>query len=64
MVTKISSEQYGVGGFLCDSASDVSNLPTKTGVGSVALCVDDGKIYILNGSREWVEFGAGGDSNA
>ena len=64
MITKIESGQYGTGTFLVDTISEVSELPTKTGVGSAAWCLEDGKIYVLNGSREWVEPGAGGEDNA
>ena len=62
MITKIASGEYGTAVYLIDTAAEVSNLSNyKGGIGSAALCVEDGKVYMLNGSKEWVEFG--GDSN-
>lgn len=64
MITKIGSGQYGTATYLVDTPSEVANLPTKDGVGSAAISVQDGKIYMLNGEKVWVEYGEGGDSNA
>ena len=61
MITKIGSEQYGVATYLVDSTDEIANLPTKDGVGSAAIVPGTGAVYMLNGSREWVEFG--GDEN-
>lgn len=62
MYTKIGSGQYGVATYLVDSVSDIATLPTTDGIGSAALIPETGTIYMLNNSKQWVEFG--GDSDA
>lgn len=49
---------YGIKEYLIDSKEDLKDLPTKTiRIGSTALIIPDGILYILNGHHEWVEFG-------
>lgn len=43
--------------FIADAESDVASLPTCC-AGSSALVSDSGKVYIVNASGKWVEFGA------
>ena len=62
--------------FFMDDDNDVSNLPTSSsrgtqtpdtsvndivGIGSSALSIDSGKVYILNSEDSWVEKGSGGN---
>ena len=44
--------------FICDTEADVAKLP-KCCAGSSALISNSGKVYIVNASGAWVEFGAG-----
>ncbi len=54
---------YGIKEFIVDSAEEVQNLPTKKiGVGSTAIVISDGSIYIFNGSHKWVLFSHVGGS--
>lgn len=52
---------YGIKEFLLDSEDDVKNLPVdpKVHVGSTALIIPTGTLYMLNGSRQWIEVGGG-----
>lgn len=49
--------------FLCDTSSDVANLPTETSkgtvgdycsAGSIAIIAEDKSLVILNNQGEWV----------
>lgn len=43
---------------VCDFVSDLAYLPTSKSdiaIGSRCLCMEDGKTYVLNNAREWVE---------
>jgi hypothetical protein len=56
---------YGIKEFILDSEDDVKDLPThkKVHVGSTALVIPTGTLYMLNGSHEWVEVGGKGVVN-
>ena len=43
--------------FICDTDADVENLP-ECPSGSSALVAASGKVYVVNASGKWVEFGA------
>lgn len=45
--------------FICDTDDDVANLP-ECCAGSAALVSASGKVWIVNASGEWVEFGGEG----
>lgn len=45
--------------FICDTDDDVKDLPQCVS-GSTALVPSSGKVYIVNASGHWVEFGAEG----
>lgn len=42
--------------YICDTDADIENLP-KSCVGSTAMVVESGKIYMVNASGEWKPFG-------
>lgn len=49
---------YGIKEYLIDSKEDLKDLPTKKiKIGSTAVMIPDGILYILNSNYEWVEFG-------
>ena len=59
---------YGIRKFVLDSQSDLGDLPIDIPVGCTAFIISNGKHYILNNEKEWVEFsgneggsGGGGD---
>lgn len=49
---------YGIKEFVLDTKEDLQNLPTNIKAGSSALIISTGAVYMLNGSKEWVEIGA------
>lgn len=51
---------YGIKEFLLDSQEDVKNLPIeKVHVGSIALVISSGELYVFNGNKEWTMVGGG-----
>ena len=50
---------YIVKGFIVDADEDFENLP-KCDPSSVALNPHNGKVYVVDASGNWGEFGAGG----
>lgn len=42
--------------YICDTEADIADLP-KSCVGSTALVVESGRIYMVNASGEWKPFG-------
>ena len=54
---------HGVGNYnhdtyMLDTDADVASLP-ENNPGSSAISAASGKVYIVNASGEWVEFGGG-----
>ena len=45
--------QYGVSEFVIDSPEDLKTLPDKTTMGSSALCLSNGEVYMKNSAGEW-----------
>lgn len=42
--------------FVCDYITDIATLPTsqeEVSMGSAAICLEDGEVYMLNSRREW-----------
>lgn len=48
---------YGIKEFILDSADDIKSLPTNIRIGSTALIIPTAEVYILNGSKTWIEIG-------
>lgn len=46
---------YGLKEFVIDTVDDIENLPIDVPQGSVAFCIATSSVYMINGSREWVE---------
>ena len=46
---------YGLKDFVIDKKSDLQNLPVNVPMGSTAFCIEDGSVYMINSSGEWVE---------
>lgn len=40
--------------FICDSESDIANLPANAPFGSQAICITEGSIWIKNSVGTWV----------
>ena len=50
--------------FVADTTSDITTLPNNVAWGSEAFCIEDGKVYILETTGEWVEKLNGGDTSS
>lgn len=50
-------EREGHISYLCDTADDVSSLPTTAAPGSDAVVITTGDVYVLNNAHQWVKFG-------
>lgn len=46
--------------FVCDTEADVADLPKSCNVGSMAVIVETGDVYVVNASCGWVKLGSGG----
>ena len=55
MISTYGQVQYNVSEFVIDSPDDLENLPKKCAQGSVALCTDDGSVYVKDSTGEWKE---------
>lgn len=64
MAIQLIKEEYSfhanamVREFICDTDADFADLPTSC-VGSTAVSVATGNVYVVNASGYWVEFGGG-----
>lgn len=41
--------------YMCDTPSDIGNLPTTVSPGSTCLVLSNSAVYILNSTGEWKE---------
>ena len=57
-INNLGVEIIGASYFLCDNEEDVANLPTgkDVGIGSRALVIPTGNIYMLSPSKKWVKY--------
>lgn len=46
---------YGLKNFVLDTKADLDDLPVDELMGSTAFCIEDGSVYMINSSGEWVE---------
>ena len=57
IIKQNDNNSYGLNQYVCDTEEDVQNLPTNIKIHSIALVINSGRIYILNGEKKWVKFG-------
>lgn len=43
--------------YVCDTASDVANLPSNVPAGSAALVIATGDVYVCNSQGTWIKLG-------
>ena len=48
---------YGIKEFLIDSEEDLKKLPKNIRIGSSALNISSGELFILNGEKKWTLIG-------
>lgn len=46
---------YGLKDYVIDKKTDLQSLPVDVPMGSTAFCIEDGSVYMINSSGEWVE---------
>ena len=54
---QLGTDIKGASYYICDGESeeeDIEKLPTKVGIGSRALCIQTGHVYVLGPSKKWV----------
>ena len=45
--------QYNVDEYVIDTPDDLKKLPARSAMGSTALCISTGDVYIKNSQGEW-----------
>ena len=55
MISTNGQVQYNVSEFVIDSPDDLKKLPQKCAQGSIALCTEDGAVYVKDSTGEWKE---------
>lgn len=48
---------YGLKEYVVDNLTDINTLPINDPMGSTALVIATGELYIMNGNKEWILFG-------
>lgn len=57
MISRIKQDGQGLCEFVVDSAADVAALPTSCDMGSSALVIETGDVYMLGGNKLWTKVG-------
>lgn len=47
--------QYNIDEFVIDTPDDIKDLPRKSAMGSYALCISTGAVYVKDSQGEWKE---------
>ena len=55
MISTNGQVQYGIDEFVIDSLDDLEKLPKRSLMGSAALCLEDGAVYMKDSNGEWKE---------
>ena len=55
MTSTNGQTQYGVDEFIIDSPDDLETLPKRSAMGSAALCLSNGAVYVKDSQGEWKE---------
>ena len=59
MISTNGNIQYNVNEFVIDSPDELKSLPKKSVMGSFALVISTGEVYIKDGEGQWVLLGDG-----
>ncbi len=55
MISTNGQTQYGIDEFVIDSPDDLEKLPKRSQMGSAALCLSNGAVYMKDSNGEWKE---------
>lgn len=47
--------QNGIMEFVADTRADINSIPTKWGMGSTCLVIEDSSVWILGSDKKWHE---------
>ncbi len=47
--------QYNINEYVVDTPNDLEKIPQSAAMGSAALCLSNGSVYIKDGSGNWKE---------
>lgn len=67
MISKLTQSgniTYGFMEFVVDSFDDLANITDKAIMGSTAFCINNKKMYILDGAKTWQDMSATGTGGA
>lgn len=56
--------QYNIDEFALDSVDELQKLPKRSAMGSMALILSTGDVYVKNGKGEWVLLGGSDGSSS
>lgn len=54
LIKERDQKKYNIKEFILDDESEILDLPTDIGVGSLAYVIDSGNFYMINSKQEWV----------
>ena len=55
MISTNGQTQYGIDEYVIDSPDDLETLPLRSKMGSTALCLSDGSVYVKDSKGQWKE---------
>jgi hypothetical protein len=55
IISQNGKTSYDVKEFVIDTPQDLTSLPTNAAMGSSAIVISTGAVYMLNSSGEWIE---------
>lgn len=55
MISTNGQVQYNIDEFVIDSPEDLEKLPKRSQMGSAALCLSNGAVYMKDSNGEWKE---------
>ena len=54
IISQSGHTSYGICDFVVDEDEGIKTLPTNIPMGSMALSINSGNVFILNSQREWI----------
>lgn len=65
IISQSGKTSYGIQQFIIDKDEDVKMLPIDIPMGSMALSIESGNVFVLNGTDDWVNVtNKGGNSQS
>lgn len=55
---------YGIKEFVVDTTDDIEKLPIDVPMGSAALVIENGAVWMINSKHEWKEIMSSSESNS